>query len=273
MVHNESEIRTSKGVVTRCHLDAVDSTNSYAMQLLRSKPEMFSKGQGVLVVADKQSEGRGQRGNVWSNSVGKDLAMSLIVSRPPKVGATVFNMAAALATRAGIIRLIEEAGGKKIPGVATVVKWPNDVMVWSNGGYRKVAGILVENHWRGGDWTASVVGVGVNVESSRLAKPYNAASILDAFSVNVEIEKLEFRIVEELMIYLDILKMPGGEARVVSQFNEDFLGKGEHREFLRKGEHAQGVLERINKNGKGVFTWDDNGEESLDSSEVVWKYS
>lgn len=234
---------------------------------------MFSKGQGVLVVADKQSEGRGQRGNVWSNSVGKDLAMSLIVSRPPKVGATVFNMAAALATRAGIIRLIEEAGGKKIPGVATVVKWPNDVMVWSNGGYRKVAGILVENHWRGGDWTASVVGVGVNVESSRLAKPYNAASILDAFSVNVEIEKLEFRIVEELMIYLDILKMPGGEARVVSQFNEDFLGKGEHREFLRKGEHAQGVLERINKNGKGVFTWDDNGEESLDSSEVVWKYS
>ena len=62
MVHNESEIRTSKGVVTRCHLDAVDSTNSYAMQLLRSKPEMFTSGQGVLVTTDKQSEGRGSAG-------------------------------------------------------------------------------------------------------------------------------------------------------------------------------------------------------------------
>ena len=75
------------------------------------------------------------------------------------------------------------------------------------------------------------------------------------------------------MVYLDILRMPGGEARIVSQFNEDFLGKGERREFLRKGESTQGVLERIDKNGNGVFTWDDTGEERLDSSEVVWTYS
>lgn len=273
MTHNESEISTSKGVVLRCNLKTVDSTNSYAMQMLRSRPEMFASGQDVLVTSEEQSEGRGQRGNVWSNMSGKDLAMSWIVSRPPKVGATVFNMAAALATRDGIVKAVEGNGGKKIPSAAAVVKWPNDVMVWSNGRFRKVAGILVENHWRGGEWTASVVGIGVNVESTRLAKPYNAASILDAFSVEVNLEVLEVSIVEELLVYLDILRMPGGEARVVEQFNEGFLGKGERREFLRKGESVHGVLEKINKNGKGEFTWEKFGRESLDSSEVVWNYS
>lgn len=273
MIHNESEINTSKGVVLKCSLKSVDSTNSYAMQMIRSKPEVFASGRGVLVTAEEQTEGRGQRGNVWSNSGGKDLAMSWIVSRPPKVGATVFNMAAALATRDGIVEAVERVGGKKMPSAAAVVKWPNDVVVWSNGRYRKAAGILVENHWRGSEWTASVVGIGVNVESSRLAKPYNASSILDAFAVEVKIEDLEIILLEKLLVYLDILRMPGGEERIVAQFNEGFLGKGEQRDFLRKGDPARGVIARIDKNGKGEFTWDEGGSEKLDSSEVVWVYA
>lgn len=219
-----------------------------------------------------QNAGRGQRGKVWSSSEDKDLAMSWIVSRPPRVSATVFNMAAALATRNGIVKAVEDAGEKKIPNAAAVVKWPNDVLVWSNGRYRKTAGILVENHWRGDTWTASVVGIGVNVESSRLAKPYNAASILDTFGIEVNIENLELCIIEELMVYLDVLRASGGESRIITEFNRSFLGKGERREFTRKGETAFGVLSRIDKSGKGEFLWEEWGVESLDSSEVVWVF-
>lgn len=272
MIHNESEINTSKGVVIRYCLDSVDSTNSYAMQLLRTEPELFKSGQGMLVTTLEQREGRGQRGNVWSSSDGKDLAMSWIVSRPPRVGATVFNMAAALAARNGMVKAVEAVSGKKIPSAAAVVKWPNDVMVWSNGRYRKAAGILVENHWRGENWTASVVGIGVNVASSRMAKPYNAASLMDAFNVEVGIEALELCIIEELMVYLDILRSSGGEERMVAQFNESFLGKGESRPFLKDGAEKMGTLNRIDKGGKGEFTWEDGSEECLDSSEVVWVF-
>ena len=71
------------------------------------------------------------------------------MKEPPKVEATLFNMAASLATANGI---------KDVADVQVKVKWPNDVMVWCNGSYRKVSGILVENSWRR-NWTASVVGI------------------------------------------------------------------------------------------------------------------
>lgn len=120
----------------------VDSTQDVARETVR---------QGavgpVLVVAQRQSGGRGRRGRRWLHAPG-GLAFTIAVETPPDASSAWPTMAAAL----GTARAIEAH-----TGIALGIKWPNDLV---HGG-RKVGGVLAEAH---GPW--SLVGVGLNVNSS-----------------------------------------------------------------------------------------------------------
>lgn len=99
----------------------------------------------TVVIAERQRAGRGRRGQPWSCPPGQGLAFSLIV-RPTE--------AMALWPRMALAAGLAVAEGLEDFGVATGLKWPNDV--WVAG--KKISGILVES---GADFV--VVGVGVNV--------------------------------------------------------------------------------------------------------------
>jgi biotin-(acetyl-CoA carboxylase) ligase len=102
MSRNKSEILTPSGTVERVFVDSVGSTNKYAMNLLRDKEQSGKPFNNFYVVTKDQTLGKGQRGNRWSSNKGQDLAMSWVVNTPPKVDATVFNMAVALAIINGV---------------------------------------------------------------------------------------------------------------------------------------------------------------------------
>ena len=131
MIHNESEIESRHGRLKRLYLAEVDSTNDYAMKILRKKLLFHSSKNGFLVTTSEQTKGKGQRGNIWSSAPDLDLAMTWVVQKPPKVAAIVFNMAAALATGKGIRQAVKESIGVDLPSVSLAVKWPNDVMIWA----------------------------------------------------------------------------------------------------------------------------------------------
>ena len=57
------------------HLENVDSTNNYTANLLL-KGEVDS---GTVILADKQTQGRGQRGSVWSSNSGENMLFSLFL--------------------------------------------------------------------------------------------------------------------------------------------------------------------------------------------------
>ncbi len=280
MIHNESEIKTSHGKFLHYYLTAVDSTNSYAMKLLRGAPSKFKCETGFLVTTSEQTSGRGQRGNLWSSSPNLDVAMTWVVLKPPKVGAAVFNMAAALATRKGIRKSIEEVGKVELPSTALAVKWPNDVFLWHNGDYRKVSGILVENHWRGENWTDSVVGIGVNVMSRRMAEAYNAVSISEVVNVDIKASEIEKRILEYLLKYIKMLGQTkdngdyfySGVKSIVKEFNSELYGRDELRQFELGGEIYLGRLKGVDENGMGEFEWLDENQppKKLHSTEVKW---
>ena len=196
MAHNESEIESRHGRLFRVYLHEVESTNTYATHLLKSEGEKFTELSGFLVSTSDQTSGRGQKGNIWSSSPDLDLTMTWAVLKPPKVDATVFNMASALATCRGIKKAISDLCGVDLPGAALQVKWPNDVMFWANGEWRKVAGILVENQWRGINWTASLVGIGVNVKSRRISRAFNAISLSEAIGLDLNPESLEVPVID-----------------------------------------------------------------------------
>ena len=283
MIHNEREIETVHGKFLHYYLSAVDSTNSYALNLLKEAPEKFKGETGFLVTTYEQTSGRGQRGNQWSSSPDLDVAMSWVVLQPPKVVTAVFNMAAALATEKGIRKAIEEVGKVKLPSAALVVKWPNDVLFWHNGEYRKVSGILVENQWRGENWTASIVGIGVNAMSRRMAKAYNAISVSEVVNVDIRPSEIEKRILEYLIDYLKILGKSEDECGMMSsvantitqEFNLALYGRDELREFEVYGKTYIGKLKGVDKNGMGEFEWQDENSppKKLNSSEVKWVFS
>ena len=272
MAHNESEIESRHGRLLRVYLTEVESTNTYAAQLLRSDADKFTDKTGFLISTSDQTSGRGQRGNVWSSSPDQDLAMTWVVLKPPHLGATVFNMAAALATCKGIKKAVYDACGVDLPSASIAVKWPNDVMFWANGEWRKIAGILVENQWRGETWTASFVGIGINVMSRRISRAFNAISISEVVGKDLKPESLEIPILELLLDYIDLLGKDGGAEEIIEQFNSELYGLGEERQYIVEGETHIGALLKIDSNGLGEFKWKDANppKSKLHSSEVQW---
>jgi BirA family biotin operon repressor/biotin-[acetyl-CoA-carboxylase] ligase len=140
------------------------STNSDAMALARNGgPE------GIVVVADHQSSGRGRQGRVWVAPPAASLLVSVLL-RPPAREAGVMAMAVGVT----LAEAIEQA-----TGYAPGLKWPNDLVTLPTpaiAGDRKLAGILAEADWPPGttasggwhepspdDRLAVVVGIGLNV--------------------------------------------------------------------------------------------------------------
>lgn len=139
------------------------STNTDVLELARGgDPE------GIVVVADHQSAGRGRRGRTWEAPAGGALMLTVLL-RPPASVAGLTTMALAVAA----VDAVAEVGG-----AVARVKWPND-LVWPGDGSapdRKVAGILAEADWPAssqptGGWSPPgphdravvAAGIGINV--------------------------------------------------------------------------------------------------------------
>ena len=124
---------------------SLDSTNS---ELLRRKAP--DRGVDVLL-AERQTGGRGRRGRQWASPIASNLYLSL--SR---------QFSGGLARLGGLSLVVGVAVAEALrqAGYATVgVKWPNDLLAHD----RKLGGILVEGGGEHGGPVRAVVGIGVNV--------------------------------------------------------------------------------------------------------------
>lgn len=122
-------------------LDETGSTNDVAKARARGGARP-----GLVVVADRQTAGRGRAGRTWHSSPGEGLYLSALFAAPPVP--TRVPLACAVAAARAL--------GQWAPGLH--VKWPNDVLTRDG---RKLAGILCEGAAGG-----VIVGIGVNVGHS-----------------------------------------------------------------------------------------------------------
>jgi BirA family transcriptional regulator, biotin operon repressor / biotin---[acetyl-CoA-carboxylase] ligase len=125
------------------YLPVVDSTNTFAMKLAREGSE-----EGVVVLTDSQTAGKGRQGRHWVDLTGHN-AISSTVLRPVFLP-YLLVMIASLA----VIDAIAETCG-----VVASIKWPNDILI----GTSKVAGILIETSYDLAGRLVAIVGIGVNV--------------------------------------------------------------------------------------------------------------
>ena len=131
-------------------LTTVDSTNRYLLDEARSgAPE------GVVVVADHQSAGRGRLGRTWEAPAGSNLLMSVLLR--PELPDDQRHLASAVVALAAADAVAEVTGSR--PGI----KWPNDLLAADG---RKLAGVLAESDVSvppAGGRPPVVVGIGINV--------------------------------------------------------------------------------------------------------------
>lgn len=128
-----------------CYYQSLSST----MDAAREKG-LGREREGLVVVSDNQTGGRGRMGRFWFSPHGS-LAIS-IVCYPEKTQVNELVMCGALS----VLATIEQYGVKK-----AAIKWPNDVLV--NG--KKISGVLVESRIFAGAVTYAVIGMGINVNS------------------------------------------------------------------------------------------------------------
>jgi len=135
----------------------IGSTNDRAREAL-AEPG----GEGLAVVAELQSAGRGRRGRSWLSPPGVNLMVS--VALHPHLAAERawwLGAAAALAVH-----------GATAPTAPLAVRWPNDLVARDG---RKVAGLLLETAAEGDQLREAVIGIGINVNWSRSEMPEDLA--------------------------------------------------------------------------------------------------
>ncbi|HXA32205.1 MAG TPA: biotin--[acetyl-CoA-carboxylase] ligase [Acidimicrobiales bacterium] len=126
--------------------EALDSTNRYLLNEARR-----GAAEGLVVVADHQSAGRGRLGRRWEAPPAANLLVSVLLR--PRLPVAARHLASA------VVALAASDACEALSGVAVDVKWPNDLLV----GDRKLAGVLAEADVGPEDRSPIVVGIGINV--------------------------------------------------------------------------------------------------------------
>lgn len=158
------------------------STNTWLMESLvaHKLPE------GTLVLADHQTEGKGQFGAIWSSEPSSSLTFSILLKPIFLPISNTFDISICIALA------IHDCLNELRPGFK--IKWPNDIYFEN----KKVAGILIENQIHKSSCEHSVVGIGLNVNQTEFFKLPKATSLKQIIGVNFPVQNLLDRLCETI---------------------------------------------------------------------------
>lgn len=245
-LRNLLAINTVKAYPNWLHyLPTVDSTNIYATRLA----EDGLAHHGEVVWALDQTQGRGQRGKQWNTRPGENVMMSLIVQPPVALSHSPAHLNMIVA--AAIARYFEAIG----KDWSVKIKWPNDIYVND----KKAVGILIENVFRGMQWTNAVIGVGINVNQTDFDPELTRATSLkvesgreyDLFEI---INDLRSGLLNELIYY-----KPETFKHTLQQYNQFLYKRGESVRFthMQDGEEFTATVIAVSGDGTLVLELED----------------
>lgn len=187
------------------HLEIVEelgSTNDRGLERAREADLPVP----ALILARRQTAGRGRGGNVWQSGPGA-LTFSLIVPPPaplPRERWPLASLAAGLAVRSALAQLAPEG--------CFQVKWPNDVFLQG----KKIAGILTEAT-NSAKTSRLVIGIGINLNNSLKNAPAEiqerGISLIDFLQIPSDATRMLIDLLVALESELSLLGQEGGLCR------------------------------------------------------------
>lgn len=134
----------------------IDSTNNCGKVLAG-----VGATEGVVVIAEEQTAGKGRLGRTWQANAGENLTFSLLLR--PRVSPDVLNLLP-LYVAVAAAEAIERASNLRID-----CKWPNDLLVNN----KKIGGILIEGSVKDNLVEHVVIGLGINVNQTQFSGDFN----------------------------------------------------------------------------------------------------
>ena len=181
LVAEELQTDLASGVIGReiIVLEQTGSTNDAILQIANANSK-----EGLVVFAEHQTAGRGQRGNRWESAAGRGLWFSILLR--PKID---------LASSPQLTTWAAEAVSGAIQNefsLTPTIKPPNDVQIDG----RKIAGVLVEMRAQEKAAHLAIAGIGVNVNQSRedFPKELQSRAISLAMAFGKQIDRQSFAV-------------------------------------------------------------------------------
>jgi BirA family biotin operon repressor/biotin-[acetyl-CoA-carboxylase] ligase len=236
-------------------LEQVDSTNTYALELLKTT----TLPEGTWITARHQEQGRGQRGNNWESEPGLNITASLVLYPVflPVEKQFLLSKAVALALH-DLLKMY-------LPLPREIrIKWPNDIYA----GPWKIAGILIENILRQGRLHASVAGIGINVNQDYFStEAYRAVSMKQLCGKVFDLGELLGRLSEQLEARY--LQLRAGHYQHLNACYHDVLYRiNAATHYLINGKPAFGTITGVSDSGMLQMRLEKEGEKEFDLKQV-----
>lgn len=227
--------------------EETDTTNNRARELaLEGAPE------GTLVVAEKQTAGRGRRGKVWESPLGTGIWMSLVLR--PQIApaeASVLTLLCGLATAEAI---------EAETGLSAGIKWPNDILI--NG--KKAVGILTEMDCEMSEVHFVIPGIGINVNTASF--PPEIAEIATSLYLEcgktVSRRRLVHKVLERLEEHYETFLRTGSFAAMLEDYRKHCITLGKEVHVLGREPFFAEALD-ITPEGELLVRRADNGKEEV----------
>lgn len=231
------------------YFDTIDSTNTYAKKLAaEGAPE------GTVIIADRQTGGRGRLGRTFSSPAGMGIYLSVIL-RPDCRPEELMHL-----TCAAGVAAVRAIGDPKIG-----IKWTNDLVM----GKRKLGGILTEisvNPATGiVDW--AVIGIGINCCQKPWQFPEEIRHIACSLDMDrADIPPLAASLIQQLSTTRNTLLSE--KHAVMAQFRRRCVTIGQDISILRGDNVRHGKAVGVDENGGLEVVYPDGAIETVTSGEV-----
>jgi BirA family biotin operon repressor/biotin-[acetyl-CoA-carboxylase] ligase len=219
--------------------DSITSTNQRAKERAKG-----NANDGLCIVAQSQTFGKGQRNRQWASPHRAGLYVSFLIRPEISPSKTpLFTLASAVAVADAVY---------EVAGVKAGIKWPNDLLDSAN--LKKFSGILVEASSSADQLAYAIIGIGINLCAAALpSELHDYATALDAMSGRViEPEAMLSALANQLEPRLEAI-IEGDIESILSDWQERALGLGQRVEFFDDDQRIEGELNGIIDDGALVI--------------------
>ena len=210
--------------------DTLGSSNDEAC-----KPQYV---EGDIILAQRQTAGRGQRGHTWESREGENLTFSLLLEPLFLSPSEQFLISECVAL--GVCDALLHYG------IEAQIKWTNDIYI----GDRKLAGILIEHKLQGSALARTVAGIGLNVNQKAFSDDLpNPISMAQASGREFDREQVLQTVVTSLMARYEQLR-DGGAKELQADYHQRLYRLGqEHCYALPDGSRFRGIIHGVEPTG------------------------
>lgn len=215
--------------------DSIDSTNSEAKRAAENGAD-----QGLLIIGEQQTAGRGRRGKAWDSRKGEGIFMTLLLKPDLEPGsASMLTLIMGMAVRDAL----ETAAGLDV-----WIKWPNDIVCDG----KKICGILTEMSAQIDYINHIVIGVGINVHNREFPEEVRSVATSVYLQTGQQIRRapLAAEVMNRFEEYYARYLKTQNLSELKEEYNAHLINRGRRVRVCDIKEDFTGIAWGINEKGE-----------------------